>query len=497
MKTRMTRLSVLTILFSLIFVFTACSPKYTKLTVAGKQAADIQQAIGYLVSDPNVQNALVGVYIESLDNGRVLFHRNEQKLFVPASNMKLFTTAASLTKLGPEFRFKTEIYTDGALQDSILNGNLIVRGSGDPTISGRMYDGNMFAVFQAWADSLKKKGISRIKGDLIGDNSYFTDAPMAEGWNWDDEPFWYSARTSALAFNDNCVDVTVTAAQTAGQPVSVRVQPPIPKFPVISTAKTVADSVRTIYVARKRAQSAIYVSGNLPVHKKQYKESITVEHPAEYFMKNLRQVFAEGGLEVDGKIQIVNYPKKIKYAKKKLLFASYSVPLKEIIHVVNKISHNFYAEQLLKTLGAIYRHDGSFKTGTRVVADWLESIGVAPEQFIMVDGSGLSRKNFVAPAATATLLRWMYGSDNFDVFFDSLPVSGADGTLKKRMKRMNEAGRIHAKTGYVAHMRNLAGYAFDSKNHAYLFVIMVNNYSVPTSYINTLQDRICNIITTQ
>jgi len=497
MKQSKKRVSTAIIVFVLILAFAGCSPQNLKSSADGRRSGDLQQAIDYLLADPNLQNAMLAVYIESLDNGRVLYHRNEHKLFIPASNMKLFTTAASLEKLGADFRFKTEIYTDGVLQDSVLHGNMIVRGSGDPTISGRMYDQNMFAVFQAWADSLKKKGIRRIKGDLIGDNSYFTDAPMAEGWNWDDEPFWYSARTSALSFNDNCVDVTVTAAPKSGQPVSVQIQPQISGIAVISTAKTVTDSVSTIYVDRLRAQDTIYVSGNLPVHKKQYKESITVERPAEFFMKNLRRVLEKRGLQVDGQLRIIDYPRHIDYTKRTLLFATYSVPLKDIVHVLNKISHNFYAEQLLKTLGAIYGHDGSFKTGARVVTDWLKSIGVAPEQFIMVDGSGLSRKNYVAPAATATLLRRMYGAEIFDIYFDSLPVSGADGTLKKRMKHMQAAARIHAKTGTMGHVRNLSGYAFDTGNHPYLFVLMANNYSVQTSYINVLYDRICNIIANQ
>ena len=150
-----------------LFILQSCAPLFT---LRSSESA-LQQEIQYLLDDPNLGNAYLGIYIESLDNGAILFRQNEHKLFVPASNMKLYTTAASLVKLGKDFQYKTIIGTDSTVADSTLLGNLIIRGSGDPSISGRYYGGNMDAVFEQWADLLLKKGIRRIKGNLIGDNS--------------------------------------------------------------------------------------------------------------------------------------------------------------------------------------------------------------------------------------------------------------------------------------------------------------------------------------
>ena len=183
--------------------------------------------IQYLLADPNLSNAYLGIYIESLEDSEVLFRQNEHKLFVPASNMKLYTTAVSLAKLGPTYHFLTPLKFSGTLHDSVLNGDLVIYGKGDPTISGRFYDKDILAVFKNWADSLKQRGIIKIQGDLIADNSYFNSDILADGWNWDDEPYWYSAQPSALSYNDNCVNLKVMAGDSLGTLVHVLQNPDV------------------------------------------------------------------------------------------------------------------------------------------------------------------------------------------------------------------------------------------------------------------------------
>ncbi len=208
----------------IILLFPAC----TKMVSPEKDAPEeaLYRDIAYLMSDPNLFNAMVGVYIESLDKGDILFKQNERKLFIPASNMKLFTSATALIKFGPEFRYKTELYINGRIYAGILMGDLVIRGKGDPSISPRYYDGDFRKIFVDWAAILKQKGISEIHGDIIGDASYFQNAPLGSGWEWDDEPYWYAAQLSALTINDNCVDLEITPGDSIGDKPEIRLYPP-------------------------------------------------------------------------------------------------------------------------------------------------------------------------------------------------------------------------------------------------------------------------------
>ena len=451
----------------------------------------LQQDIRTLLDDPNLGNAFLGIYIESLDDGAILFRQNEHKLFVPASNMKLYTTAASLVKLGKDFRFKTVIGTDSSLIDSTLRGNLIIRGSGDPGISGRYFGGKRDSIFKQWADSLLEKGVRRIKGSLIGDNSYFQTDILGDSWNWDDEPFWYSAQPSALSFNDNCVEISAWPGRLPGAPVSVMQSPKINYLEIRNSAVTFPkDSLPHLDISRLRAQNVATVEGALPAGADTVEETISVERPAEYFLRELQAILQEKGITVQGGVEVRNRYVPVSDT----LFRHNSATLSALITTVNKKSHNFFAEQLLKTLGARFNGNGSFKGGAGVVANWTRSIGIPPSEFINVDGSGLSRQNFVTPFATVTLLKHLYQYGDFLTFYESLPIAGVDGSLKNRMRHSPAQGNVHAKTGYVRHMRSLSGYVRGKDKRPYVFSIMVNNYSVPTPYINDLQDKICILL---
>ncbi len=473
-----------------VLLLQACATR-NSLSYYSSQYGDVAHAIDQLLDDPNIGNAFVGIHIEALDNGSVVYSRNAHKLFVPASNMKLYTTAAVLTKLGPAYKYPTVIAMNGSVNDSTVNGDLIIKGFGDPSISGRLHDGDILAVFRSWADSLKQRGIKRISGSLIGDNSFFKDETYAEGWNWDDEPFWYSAQPSALSFNDNCVDLTIQPASVIGQPVNILANPDINYLRIINRATTSKiDSSAHLRFDRERAQNIAEVSGFMPINAKPHTESISVEKPGLYFLKTLRTVLQHQGIQVSGDIILKN----TRVAVSDRIFTHYSAPLPELISITNKVSHNLFAEQFVKTLGAVYAGEGSYAAGAGVVADWLHSIGIAPNEFISVDGSGLSRKNYISPFGTATLLRWMYRQGHFSDYYESLPIAGVDGSLKRRMRQTRAQGNVHAKTGYVGHVRSLSGYVSNPEKRMFVFSILVNNYSVPTAYINTLQDKICILL---
>ncbi len=450
---------------------------------------ELKAGIDYLVNDANLQNAHLGLFIESLSEQKILYALNEYKLFIPASNMKLFTTAAAFDLLGEDFRFKTTFKMTGWISGDTLKGNLIVRGGGDPTFSGRFYNGCTLCVFNAWCDSLRERGIRVIEGDILADNSYFDGPALGEGWDWDDLPYWYAAESSALSLNDNCVDLIVSAADTTGVPVIVKTDPCVKGVEIVNNAVTGAkDSVANIRINRDLGDNTIIVSGQLPLFGRPIRRSVTVHDPEQFFINALTEVFKDNHIQILGKEQDV-----LKDSVS-LLFDFYSPPLRQIVNVVNKRSQNFYAEQLLRVMGAFIVQDGSFEGGARVVQNWVKTIGIDDDDFIMVDGSGLSRKNFITPKTISRLLEFMSARQYFLQFYNSLPVSGVDGTLKYRMIDTPAANHVHAKTGSMSHVKNLSGYLRGKDGKLYLFVILTNNFSVPSSYISNFQDRICVLL---
>ena len=276
-----------------------------------------------------------------------------------------------------------------------------------------------------------------------------------------------------------------------GAPVVVSQLPEMDYLKVQNTAVTShPDSLPHLDISRYRAQNIATISGTLPLGSDTVEEPISVERPAEYFLKELRAILREKGITIIGGLEVRNAYMPVADT----LFIHSSPVLSDLLKTVNKKSHNFFAEQLLKTLGAHFKGEGSFKKGASVVKNWLKSVGVPPSEFIMVDGSGLSRMNFISPFASAALLRWMFHNKEFPVFYESLPIAGVDGTLKTMMRNSAAQGNVHAKSGTVRHMRNLAGYVRDKKNRPYLFVIMVNNHSMPVAYIKKLQSKICILL---
>ena len=455
----------------------------------------LREQIAYLTGDPNLFNAQIGLYIEAVSNGEVVYRQNDHKLFIPASNMKIFTTATALLKFGPLFRFRTAIYTDGKIEQNILQGNLIIRGKGDPTIAPRFYNGDVRRVFQNWADSLHILGIREINGDLIGDESYFQTDPLGSGWQWDDEPFWYAAPISALTLNDNCVDVTVVPSDTIGLRPKISIMPPSRFFVIENRARTTAaDSVQTLVLNRPRLQNIIIAENEIPQNKPPYQESISVENPALYFVTVLAEVLESRGIILHGSLRTNRELDQISYNRCRILLTHTSPELAKIIEITNKVSQNLYTEQMLVTLAAEYGRQATAAEGTRIVLNQMKEIGISDMEFSMVDGSGLSRNNLITPNAVSTLLRFMSRHPYFDYFYASLPVTGLDGTLKNRMKKTPAESRVHAKTGFIGHVRNLSGYIYSANDELFLFSMLVNNYTVPTPLINNWQDKICILL---
>ena len=445
-----------------------------------------------IFNDPNFNNAYWGVVIQSLETGEYFYKRNEDKLFRPASNMKLFTTSAGLVLLGNEYKFSTLIYANGQIDGSVLKGNLIVQGGGDPTISGRFFNGDMYKVYNDWADSLLKLGIDEIDGNIVGDDNLFDDVGLGNGWVWDNESYWYSSPSGALSFNDNCVDLVITVDEKSGKP-KVNITPDTKYIVLIKDVRVVSrDSITSIDVYRERGTNVINVFGTIKRGTDSVKTFATINNPTQYSVVVLKEVLEKKGIKINGyAVDIDDLEKPIDYSNIEFLFAYYSLPLKDIIKVINKNSLNFFAEQLLKVIGLEKEGHGTAENGVKAIQKVLSDVGINPESFVMTDGSGLSQLNLVTPRSIVALLNYMFMNKYFIPFYNSLPIAGVDGTLGTRMKNTLAQNKVRAKTGFLEYVRSLSGYAFTGDNEPVAFTIIINNFNVPIKLAENIQDLVC------
>ncbi|NWF88614.1 MAG: D-alanyl-D-alanine carboxypeptidase/D-alanyl-D-alanine-endopeptidase [Ignavibacteriaceae bacterium] len=458
---------------------------YSTLNDFGKQMDDI-------FNDPNFSNAHWGVVIQSLETGEYFYKRNENKLFMPASNLKLFTSSAGLVLLGDDYRFTTNIYKRGKMDGSTLIGDIVVQGMGDPAISGRYHENDVLKIFSNWADSLLELGIDEITGNIIGDDNAFDEKGLGEGWEWDYESYWYAAQSSAISFNDNCIEITI-APDIKNGGVKIDVNPDTKYAVLVNKVSLVNDdSTTSIDIYRERGTNIITVFGTIRKSDTQKKIFATVNNPTQYSMVVLKEVLESKGIVVGGfSIDIDDLSAPIENDELTFLFSHKSPELKEIIKIINKNSQNFFAEQLMKTIGLEKKGFGSIENGLEACNAIFQEMGINPDNMIILDGSGLSRSNLVTPKQIVSLLNFMYQHKYYLPFYNSLPIAGVDGTLANRMKGSKAENNVRAKTGFIGGVRSLSGYVNTGDNEPIVFSMIVNNFTVPLKLAENIQDLVC------
>ena len=446
-------------------------------------------------------DAYWGAYVVNLDNGEVLFDRNAQRRFIPASNMKLLSTAAALDALGPGFRYRTRLYAEGDIQNGTLLGTLVVRGAGDPSFGGRYQDGDVRRVFRQWADSLRAAGVRRIQGDVIGDDDVFDNVHLGQGWQWDDLKWYYGAEVSGLQFAEGTVHVEVRGT-SPGQRARLDVTPDYGYVRFVNRSTTTSGGgIREGY-DRALSDNVFTVTASVPAGRTET-EDLSVVNPTEYFVDTMIGVFRDEGLEVVGDaVDVDEWGRRPRYETLRRIATHTSPPLREIVKETNESSNNLYAEHLLRTMGA-YVYDGvdlptgSAFAGFEAMRPFLERIGVAPESFRVADGSGLSALNRLTPVGIVGILRGMRQHPDRatrEAFFDSLPLGGYTGTLRSRYRGGDARGNVRAKTGYISGARTLSGYVRSASGDLIAFSLLCNNYTVPTSRVNRAQDQIVELL---
>jgi serine-type D-Ala-D-Ala carboxypeptidase/endopeptidase (penicillin-binding protein 4) len=449
----------------------------------------IKRGIDRIVDRAVFAPAFWGVEVRDLRSGRVLYARNAAKNFKPASTLKLVTTAAVLDALGPDERLRTTVETAGRI-DSFgrVLGDVYLVGRGDPNLSGRFTEGRRTAAFQELADALWSGGIRRIEGRLIGHEGLFSGDRRGEDWSWQDLVWWYGAEVSALSFNDNCADLTVTAGERAGDPVRVDRAPASSYYRVVSTATTsAAGTPVALTLTRAPGSNDVRLSGTYPIGVASWEGFAALEDPARYAATVFGEVLAARGIVVAGPVETSSQPLPVAV---RVLATHESPPLQEILKAVNKTSQNLHAEMMLRLLGARRRGVGSPEAGREAVSEFLRRVGVDTSAWAMQDGSGLSRSDVLTPHDLVSLLAAMDRHPRAAAFRETLPIAGRDGTLKNRMTSGPAEERVVAKTGTLRHVNALAGYVTTRGGARLAFVAVANHHTAGGSAATAAIDEI-------
>ena len=443
-------------------------------------------AVAAILAGNPVNKGEWGILVKDASTGEVLYQQNADRYFVPASNMKLFTTALALARLGPDYRFRTTLETPGALSaDGKVTGDLILVGRGDPNLSNRKFpyalkeefDGPPEKAVAELADDLVAKGVKEITGDVVGDDSYFPRERYPEGWEIDDMVWEYGAAISAIVVDDNSVALTLTPGEKLGDPVQALVVPATPEFSVNNQVVTAAPGVKAdLTLTRDPGGSAVTVIGTLPARSNPRKLLLAIQEPALHAAAMLRRLLQERGVRMDGTVRALHSPPGPPAGEKRTVLAEHlSIPLGESVQLLNKISQNLHAEMLLRTAARQAETWTKPEDLYKFPQDFYASAGIAPDDVVQYDASGLSRHDLATPRAIAALLFYAEKQPWFSVYFSSLPVAGVDGTLESNLKNTPAAGRMHAKTGSVEHVRTRSGYVDLPDGRRLIFSFMSNN----------------------
>jgi len=479
-------------------------------------------------------------------DGAPIYSLNEGQLFQPASNAKLYTTAAAMALLGPTTTVETRIVAKGVFGGvETLTGDLVLVGAGDANLSGReipyvapalrpkpepgaapLPEVNPLRYLEAMADQVAATGLKVVNGDVVGDDTLFPWEPYAQNWSIDDTVWGYGAPVSALTINDNQIKVTVTPAAIAGQPATVVVDPAVPSYYTLDVSVTTGEKKSGSHVQMERAlgSKVLRVYGSIAVDAQPDEEEVAISDPAEYAAVALKGMLEARGIVVTGKARathrismdadgfmtqmkkpgqeqavvnggleggscLMNPPPLA--GRERTLATHLSSPLLEDVVVTNKVSQNLHAELWLHHLGSrAYCSKGSTVEGARLVRAFLENAGIDKDDFVFFDGSGLSGHDLVTPRATARLLQYASTQPWFEDWKKRLPVGGEDGSLVERFGKAPLKDHVFAKTGTLGEARALSGYVEGASGRTVIFSIMVGNHMPQTNKDREAMDKI-------
>jgi D-alanyl-D-alanine carboxypeptidase/D-alanyl-D-alanine-endopeptidase (penicillin-binding protein 4) len=429
--------------------------------------------------DKGLKNAAIGFYVMEAANSKPVAELNAHQLLVPASSLKIISTSAALGILGADYRYETRLYYRGNYDKNtgILNGDLIIVGSGDPTLQSENFYTNTSRVTDKWASVLKEKGLKEIKGNIIGDASYF-DRTVPANWIWEDISNYFGAVPCGLSYYDNKFKVFYNTAMAGSEAVLVNYAPAYlsHSIEIVSTVKAEGNQDRA-YAYGDPFSFSRQISGTLPTNKTNYEIELALPDPALLCAEHLYQSLKQAGIDCKNASATSNYSASSEFKKQDLMYTHYSPTLDKIIYYTNVKSNNLYCESLVKTLGK-----GNSESGLNVIKKYWQQRGLETTELYMEDGSGLARINAVTPYFQAHVLSKLYrDSVNFSVFNKSLPISGKQGSMSNIGKNSLIENNMRAKTGYLTRTRAYCGYVTTKSGKDLAFSLLFNNYNCTAS----------------
>jgi serine-type D-Ala-D-Ala carboxypeptidase/endopeptidase (penicillin-binding protein 4) len=500
--------STIRVVLALVFGTIAAQRMHGQGPTVQKPAPRVSTATGRfaeraerLVQSTPVGKGEWGLLVVDATTGETLYEKNADKYFVPASNMKLLTTALALDTLGTDYKFRTTIETNGTLAtDGRLIGNLILVGRGDPNLSNRKFpfdtkeefDGPPEKALAELADLIVARGVKEVTGDVVGDDSYFPRERYPDGWEIDDMVWEYGAAISAIVVDDNTVSLTLTPGEKAGDLVQEVLEPSEQEFVVKNKVVTIgAKEKAELRLTREPGANTVVVSGTLAAKSAPRKLVLAIQEPAEHAATLLTRLLTERGVKVDGRTRAQHDPDPPNAVPRTVLAEHESIRLGDAVKLVNKISQNLHTEVLLRTAA---RQSGRWTDPEdlqKFPQEFYAKVGIREEDVVQADGSGLSRHDLVTPRAFVTLLQYAVKQKWFPEYYASLPIAGIDGTLNERMKEASIAGKIHAKTGSVSHVRTLTGFAETVGGRRLIFSFLSNNEQGKNHEVHDALDGLC------
>ena len=467
-------------------VLGACAPATSAPGPVRNERAALKHAIDSMLAAPDTRGARFGVLVVDAERGDTLYSHDAGMLFVPASNMKIITSAVALDVLGADFRFATPIAARGELHSGILDGDLLVIGRGDPSVSDNTM-GDAMIPLRAIADSLWNHGMRRVRGHVVAYGNAFPDANAGYAWSWEDLDASYGALIDELLFNEGFSEIHVQGGMRAGDVPQVRTSP-ARTFPRVRVdARTIArgagrDSIAQLDAVKDTLRGDVVVTGTIPVGDTATVE-VTHRDPSEAYLAALREALADRGITVADSTVASS-------ARVDTLVMLRSPPLSQLLTTFLKPSQNQMGEMLFKSVALARTDSGTARNARRVVAERLRAWGAETDGFLIWDGSGLSRQDLISPETLVHVLDAVRRRPDFQAYYDALPVAGVDGTLRARMRGTRAEGNVRGKTGTLSGVRSLSGYVTTAGGRLLLFSVLCNNYVVPTAYISRVQDSI-------
>ena len=418
---------------------------------------------------------VVGICVETLDTGEVIYGKNLNRPMVPASNLKVVTTAAALALLGPKFQFETSLWGNMPDENGVMEGNLYLRGTGDPTFM-EPFTNNPTEVYSKMAQVLKKRGIKVINGDVVGDDSAFDREFLGRGWKPRYLLYEYAAPAGALSINANTIRLVIKKGVPRMIPSNGYIQ-------LVAKKK----NQRSVYVTRKLGTDRVYIYGSSPGN---VYRNLTINNPSKLAISAFAKILKANGIKITGRVRLIDHKDSDYMQKTHKVCFHLSTPLGKIVREINKESDNVCAQHVFKAISYFVKGKGTCDNSNEAIREFLKAAGINASGLRMADGSGLSEYNRITPKQLCEILRYMYSHPHGKLFYKSLPVAGKDGTLAYRMSGLN----VHAKTGSLKGHIALSGYVKTNAKQILVFSIMTNYHPYSSGAIRHNENQLLKVI---